>query len=260
MALSLKILKTLKLKNLKKRGKQNLFVVPFLFTFANAVFGLLSVIKTFESEFKIAAYCIILAAVMDFFDGKLARALKTTSCLGMELDSLCDAISFCFAPAILLYSWYFCNFGIFGTFLICLYLCFGLLRLARFNIISLNKEQNISYFIGLPTTLAAFFIATLVIRFDIISNKIFPFLQNPVYMFLLILCISGLMISGVKFLSLKKVNYKLLLFVGSIAIIIYVPCFLAGLPLLFMGILSYIFSSVIYYVFFKGLRLLNRCF
>ncbi|KKP27256.1 MAG: CDP-diacylglycerol-serine O-phosphatidyltransferase [candidate division TM6 bacterium GW2011_GWF2_30_66] len=260
MAVSLKGLKTLKLKNLKKRGKQNLFVVPFLFTFANAVFGLLSVIKTLEADFVAAAYCIILAAVMDFFDGKLARAFKTTSCLGMELDSLCDAISFCFAPAILLYSWYFCNFGIFGTFLVCLYLCFGLLRLAKFNIISLNKEQNLSYFIGLPTTLAAFFISTLIIRFEIISNKIFPFLQNPIYMFLLIFCISGLMISSVKFLSLKKLNYKLLLFAGSIGIIIYVPCFLAGLPLLFIGILSYTLSSVIYYVFSNSLRFLNKFF
>ena len=113
MSLSLKTLNTFKFKNLKKKGKQNLFIVPFLFTFANAVFGLLSVIKTLECEFVTASYCIILAALMDFFDGKLARAFNSTSCLGMELDSLCDAISFCFAPAILLYSWYFHNFGVF---------------------------------------------------------------------------------------------------------------------------------------------------
>jgi Phosphatidylserine synthase len=250
-------LKAFKFKNWKKRGKQNLFVVPFLFTFANAVFGLLSVINTLESDFVAAAYCIILAAVMDFFDGKLARAFKTTSCLGMELDSLCDAISFCFAPAILLHSWYFSNFGTYGTILICLYLCFGLLRLARFNTISLNKEQSISYFIGLPTTLAAFLISALVIRFEIISTKIFKFLLNPVYMFVFIAFVAILMISHVKFLSLKKVNYKLLTFAVSIGTILYVPCFLAGLPALFMGILSYIISSVIYYIFSKSIRFLK---
>jgi CDP-diacylglycerol---serine O-phosphatidyltransferase len=255
MALSLK---AFKLKNFKKRGKQNLFIIPFLFTFANAVFGLLSVIKTFESDFKAAAYCIILAAIMDFFDGKLARAFGSTSGLGMELDSLCDAISFCFAPAILLYSWYFHSFGLYGTVLVCLYLCFGLLRLARFNIISLNKEQSISYFTGLPTTLAAFLIATFVIRFEIISTKIFQFFLNPTYMFVFIAFVACLMISPVKFLSLKKVNYKLLSFAISIGTIIYVPCFLAELPALFIGILSYIISSVIYYIFSKILCVIKK--
>lgn len=240
-------LKAFKFKNLKKKGKQKLFVVPFLFTFANAVFGLLSVIRTIEGDFSGAAYCIILAAVMDFFDGKLARVFGSTSFLGMELDSLCDAVSFCFAPAILLYGWKFSELRFFGVLLVISYLCCGLLRLAKFNVISLNKEQKLTYFIGLPTTMAAFLIATMVIRFDIISIKVLPFLQNNTYLAIFVAIISYLMISPIKFLSLKKVNTKLLFIALVLGIVLYVPSYIAGLPAIFLGVLSYVIASVVYY-------------
>lgn len=255
MALSIKTLTNNFVK--KRKGKKSLFFIPFFFTFANAVFGLLSVIKTFECDFIAAAYCIIFAAIMDFFDGKLARAFDSTSFIGMELDSLCDAVSFCFAPAILLHSWYFGSFGNYGIFLIALYLCAGLLRLARFNTISVNKQQNITYFLGMPTTLAAFLVSTLIIRFRIICTKIFPFFQNPVFLFIFIAVIACLMVSPVKFLSLKKVNYKLLTIAIIFGSMIYIPCFLSGLPAMFIGILSYVASSVLYYIATKISELLG---
>jgi len=270
MGLTLKF----KLKKLKEKGKQNLFVIPYFFTFANAVFGLFSVIKTLEGDFLSAAYCIMLAGVMDLFDGRLARAFGSTSVLGMELDSLCDAVSFCFAPAILLYSWYLHNIGIFGFIAVSLYLCCGLLRLAKFNILS-SEDSSFprsspgpfglrsgrdaegqagsaqEFFIGLTTTLSAFLIAQLVLNFDWISHKLLPFLQNPYGLGLFIITIALLMISPVPFLSFKKVNPKLSLVGGFLVIIIFAIGFAYGMPLLFIGILSYILSSIFYFIYSK---------
>ena len=104
-------------------------------------------------------YLLCLPHFMDLCDGRLARYFGSTSVLGMELDSLCDAISFCFAPAILLYSWSLYQLGIAGMVVLGLYLCSGLFRLARFNIISITQVTS---FVGLPTTIAAFFFANVV--------------------------------------------------------------------------------------------------
>ncbi|MCF7900493.1 CDP-diacylglycerol--serine O-phosphatidyltransferase, partial [Candidatus Babeliales bacterium] len=136
--------------------------IPFVFTFANALFGFLSIIKTIEGNFVFAGLCIMAAALMDAFDGRLARYLGTEGQLGTELDSLCDAISFCLAPAVLMYSWYLHDFGHAGIFVIALvfYVCAGLLRLARFNITA--ADQSV-FFLGLPTSIAAFFIVQIIL-------------------------------------------------------------------------------------------------
>jgi len=233
-------LKLLKLKNLKKKGKQNLFVIPYFFTFANAIFGLLSVIQTFEGHYVFAAYCIIFAAIMDLFDGKVARALGATSYLGMELDSLCDAVSFCFAPAILLYSVYFKNLGLLGVFVLSLYLCCGLLRLARFNISSATKTKEIAYFVGLPTPVSAFLIAQLVINFNWISTNFLPFLKNPYFFVLCIGAIALLMISPVRFPSFKKIDPRLLIGAFFVILIASGIGLLYGYPVIFLGLFAYI--------------------
>jgi len=244
-------LKILNLKKLKKRGKQNLFVVPYFFTFANAIFGLLSVIQTFEGNYIGAAYFIILAAVMDLFDGKLARAFGSTSYLGMELDSLCDAISFCFAPAILLYSLYFKNLGLLGVFVLSLYLCCGLLRLAKFNTSSSIQTRDINYFVGLPTTVSAFLIAQLVINFDWILTHFLFFLKNPFLLALFVIAIALLMVSPVKFPSFKKINPNLLL--GAIFVIVVAGSvgLMHGLPVIFLGLFAYVFIFVFYFFICK---------
>ena len=242
---------TVKLKKFKKRGKQNLFVIPYFFTFANAIFGLLSVIQSLEGNFINAAYCIILAAIMDLFDGKLARALSSTSCLGMELDSLCDAVSFCFAPVILLYSVYFKQLGIIGILVLSLYLCCGLLRLAKFNIISSTETKDISYFVGLPTTVSAFLIAQFVINFKWISIIFLPFLQKPFSLALFVAAIAVLMISPVRFSSFKMIHPKILVFISLLVSGFSILGFMCGLPIVFLGIFFYILIFVSYFLINK---------
>ena len=236
------------LKNLKEKGKQNLFVIPYFFTFSSAVFGLFSVIKTFDGHFIRAAYFIMLAGIMDPFDGRIARAFGSSSYLGMELDSLCDAVSFCFAPAILLYSWYFEDLGLLGVAILAFYLCCGLLRLAKFNILSTTKPQNLGFFVGLPTTLAAFLLAQIVINYNWISTRLLPFLKNPYGFALFVFFIAFLMISPVRFLSFKKINPRFSVIGGFILSILLVFSYFHAIPFFFLGIFSYVMSCILYFL------------
>jgi CDP-diacylglycerol---serine O-phosphatidyltransferase len=199
-------MKIISFEKIQNSGKKNLFLIPFLFTFANALCGFLSVIKTLDEEFVLAALFIVLAAIMDLCDGRLARMFGSTSVLGMELDSLCDAISFCFAPAVLLYSWSLYQLGIPGMMVLGLYLCAGLFRLARFNISSANQTPS---FVGLPTTVAAFFFANVIIYENWISTSFFASFLKADRMAFVVVIIALLMISSIKFPSSKYIKMRL---------------------------------------------------
>ena len=176
--------------------KKYWYIAPFFFTFANAVFGFVAVIYALHDYYVSAAVCLLLACFMDMCDGRVARALGVESLLGGELDSLCDAVSFCFAPAILLYSWIFYKVPVIFSIVLILYLCSGLYRLAKFNLM----EDNKTYFIGLPTPIAAGIIAQMII----LQQYFYFSLFNQVYfVFLIVLLIACLMVSPFKIPSFK---------------------------------------------------------
>ena len=224
-----------------------LFLIPFLFTFGNALCGFLSVIHTLDEDYRTAALFIIFAALMDLCDGRLARMIGSTSVLGMELDSLCDAISFCFAPAILLYSWSLYQLGMAGMIVLGLFLCTGLFRLARFNIISVDQAK---YFVGLPTTIAAFFIANIVIYEQWINNSIFKVFLKVDRLAFLIAIIALLMISTIKFPSVKSIKMRFsigtLLLLGAVSVTWFM---IKGYPIFMVAVAFYIIASFIVSIF-----------
>lgn len=234
-------MKLISFKKLQNSGKNNLFMIPFLFTFGNALCGFLSVIKTLDEEFMLAALFILLAALMDLCDGRLARWFGSTSVLGMELDSLCDAISFCFAPAILLYSWSLFQLDKAGMIVLGLFLCAGLFRLARFNV---NSGAPSSSFIGLPTTFAAFFFANIIIYEKWIASSLFSSVLKPERLAFLVTIIALLMISSIKFPSIKNVKFKL---TTSIVILLCAVmgawALIKGYPLFLAIAVTYIIAS-----------------
>ncbi len=234
-----------------KRSKAKV-AIPFIFTFANAFFGFFSIIKTIEGDFVAASLCIMAAAVMDGLDGRLARYLETTGQLGLELDSLCDAVSFCLAPAVLLYSWYLHDFGHVGFFIsaIILYLCSGLFRLARFNLAT--SEQHV-FFLGLPTTIAALFFAQLVLYQELFAhNPLHAFLSEQVLVGI-VAFVALLMISSFRFPAFKKINipyFSVSSFIKCILIgSTVVWCLSHGYPLFLIGITFYIVGSIILHIF-----------
>lgn len=200
-------MKFVSLYALKEMGRQKKFVIPCMFTLLNACFGFFSLIKTLECDFLGAAYFIIGAVFMDMLDGRVARALRSTSAIGMELDSLADAVSFCVAPAILLYSLYCVDMHIVGVMALSFYMCAGLSRLARFNVSGPKP-----FFIGLPTPIAAFFIVQVVLHEAWLSQigcmPTFPVVVSIVTL------LGVLMVSPVLYPSFKKITpymiYRLL--------------------------------------------------
>ncbi len=192
----------------KRRCKNSLFIVPCLVTYLNALCGFLSIIMSLEGNHLAAAYYILIAAFFDGFDGRLARALGSSSYFGQELDSLCDAVSFCLAPTVALYSWYPYDISLPELAVLGFFVCAGLGRLAKFNLTA--PKQPIA-FSGLPTTIAASFIATLMLTS--LSGQAYSLAQaiaSPL-LWVFVTIISLLMISSIpfpKFTRSRKKRYS----------------------------------------------------
>lgn len=154
-------------------------------TFLNIILGSTSIVYTMNKDYKMAAIFILLAALMDSLDGKVARRLQTSSDLGRELDSLCDIVSFGVAPAILVYAQVLIEpYHNLGLAMALLFIICGAYRLARFNIMNLN-----GYFLGLPITGAGGIVALL---------SLTTVCLHPVIILLLLLALSLFMISSIR--------------------------------------------------------------
>lgn len=135
--------------------------IPNALTSLNLVCGCLSIIAALSGDLKSASVYIAVAAMFDFFDGFVARALKAYSEIGKQLDSLADVVSFGVAPGMIMYNLTgtcyaptgFC-INMYVPFLIPV---FSAIRLAKFNI----DTRQLDSFIGLPTPANALFIASI---------------------------------------------------------------------------------------------------
>ncbi len=252
--MTLKVLREFGKKN-SKRYKRSLNVIPHIFTFTNAFFGFFSVVNVLEENLQVAAYCLIIAACMDIVDGCLARIFKSNSYFGAELDTVCDAISFCLAPAILLYSFYGVHYGSLGIIILTLYLCAGLFRLARFNSSSTGHHY---FFIGLPSTAAAFFVASLVMYHDWISASYLGWLTTQYGTMSSTVLIALLMVSTIHYPSWKRVRIRFFHFwaivVPCLGIISF--CITYNYPVFFLMVFSYIGAGLLVGIFTGAKRLL----
>ncbi len=227
----------------KKRYKKSLFLIPYIFTFANALSGFLSVIAALEGRFMVSALYIGLAACMDACDGRLARALGSTSYLGAELDGLCDAISFCCAPPLLLYCFFQEKLGLIGLMALGLYLCSGLFRLAKFNT---TPSQNPSYFAGLSTPVSAFFLASFIMYHDWLLIHNFTWILQPTTITCVVITLSFLMISSIPFPSFKNHPMSTISCYTSLIlmVLVFIMSILFQLPSILLVLTTYIAVSL----------------
>jgi CDP-diacylglycerol--serine O-phosphatidyltransferase len=156
-----------------------------------------------------AAICIIIAAVIDFLDGFVARLLKATSEMGKQLDSLSDVVSFGAAPAVILYQLLRFSFAreengldVSILFLVPAFVlaCAAAYRLAKFN---LDTTQKYS-FKGVPVPAVGLLIASfpLILHFNSI-NSVNNVLINKWFLYATIIVLSYLMVSNRRMMSLK---------------------------------------------------------
>ncbi|PYM19917.1 MAG: CDP-diacylglycerol--serine O-phosphatidyltransferase [Candidatus Rokuibacteriota bacterium] len=148
-------------QEVRERRRQGIFLFPSLLTTGNVFCGFFSMLLAMEHRYTEAALAIFVAMIMDLLDGRVARLMKATSQFGVEYDSLADVISFCVAPAFLLYSFALQPLGRAAWFGAFLFLICGALRLARFNVQTGSVDRR--FFIGLSTPAAAGVVASIVI-------------------------------------------------------------------------------------------------
>ena len=177
---------------------------PNLITLVNLFFGFLSILNCYIANYPLACYFILLAAVSDALDGKIARLFGISTEFGKELDSLADLVSFCLAPSVLVYILYSQNMpGISGELIASAPLLLGVIRLAHYNI-SENKDS--SYFEGLPTTFNAIFICSLILYIESIKT-ISPEYSDPRFLLPIIISSSFLMVSKVEYPKFPLLNF-----------------------------------------------------
>lgn len=179
--------------------------IPHLFTLSNLSLGVLAIDYLYHSEPKMAVACVFLAAVLDFFDGFLARLLKVPSELGKQLDSLADMVTFGVVPGFMmlylmgdLNSW---------TYSFLLIPVFSAIRLAKFNI---DDDQKTS-FTGVPTPAVALTVASFLMVNSIPeSGLLFDWSKNINALVALTIGFSVSLVAPFKMIALKFKSKKLI--------------------------------------------------
>jgi CDP-diacylglycerol--serine O-phosphatidyltransferase len=146
----------------RKGMKASIYLLPNMITAASLFFGFLSMKFALEGRlpnanpdaFLYAAYAILAAAVCDGLDGSVARLTRTQSGFGVQLDSLCDMVSFGIVPAFVIYNYALHTSARLGFAACFIYALCGALRLARFNVQS-SVGRAVGNFTGIPIPMAA---------------------------------------------------------------------------------------------------------
>ncbi|MBT3981582.1 MAG: CDP-diacylglycerol--serine O-phosphatidyltransferase [Bacteriovoracaceae bacterium] len=229
-------------------SKRISYFLPNTFTALNMACGFICIMLTMKGEFQKGSYFLLLGAIFDMVDGRVARLTGTESAFGEQFDSMSDLISFGMAPALLFYYRFLTGFGRLGMVLTFLFLLCGALRLARFNA---NIEKvNSNYFQGLPIPTAALGI----IGLTLLSVE-FEFILKFNYLGLgYIFLYAILMVTNIPFPSFKKSDWvqkhkkQTLFFIMCLLalILVYEEIMIAVI------ITVYVFGSILYYLTHKS--------
>ena len=136
-------------------------ILPNMLTLIGVCIGLTSIRFALDEKFEFAIIAIIFAALIDGLDGRIARLIKGTSKVGKELDSLTDMISFGVAPAFIMYFWKLNTLGRFGWLICLIFVICVALRLARFNVNSIQQPSwRDNFFEGVPSPAGGILVLT----------------------------------------------------------------------------------------------------
>ncbi len=197
--------------------------VPNILTLRALCAGLTALRYGITGQWDRAAAALVLAAMLDGVDGRVARMLRATTKFGAELDSLADAVSFGVAPAMLMYLWVMHDAGGIGWALCLLHAVCCVLRLARFNTMvgapDLPPWAH-NYFTGVPSPGGAG-IAIMPLVMWLYSDE--NFFHTPIMAGAFLLASSVLMVSRVPVYSGKHMRLKpqwvvpIMIFIGAFA-------------------------------------------
>lgn len=187
-----------------KKSKKRFF--PNTLTIANMFLGFLSIIFIMQGKYFNAGLFILIAGLLDIFDGKIARLLGISSKFGVEFDSLADTVSFCVAPSFLVFNLYTQDLPfLFGTIISFIPLICGTVRLAKYNLDN-DENSNKSYFIGLSTPIST----VTILAYMYFNNQIFGegYFGDANIALGLVIVLGLLMLSPIPFPKVPLITFR----------------------------------------------------
>ena len=198
----------------RARLRRGAYLLPSLFTIGNMLLGFYAVVTAFRASrvltieigdrmFAQAALAVFVAAILDTFDGRLARMTGTDSEFGREYDSLADLFTFGAVPAILTFLWGLHGFGRAGWLVPLYYMVCTATRLARFNV--QTKVVDSRYFVGLPSPAAAGAVCSLLFYVP----ETGPWREGWTAVIFVTLVLAGtLEVTTFRYWSLKQIDFR----------------------------------------------------
>ena len=200
-----------------------IYLLPNLMTAGNLVCGFLAIMTIIDAIskggvdtlddsrelFERAIWFILAGCLFDVLDGRLARLGGQDSPFGKEFDSIADIVSFGVAPALLVQSVIMNEFsGSFPIIVASIYLVCGGMRLARFNCIATYGQESSGHFKGFPIPAAAGLISALTLFVLWVSETEKDLNRLKIVFLVLMLFLSYLMVSSIRYPSFKKVTWS----------------------------------------------------
>ena len=215
-------------------SKKTRYLLPNILTLGGVCLGISSIKFSIDGNYSLAVIFILLAAILDALDGRIARLIKGTSEFGKELDSLTAFVSFGIAPVFILYFWELNNYGKLGWAITLIYSVCCVLRLARFNLTKIDDQPlwKSNYFEGVPSPAGGILILMPLI-FELADINLNFNIKNLTPYFTILIAI--LMVSKIPTLSLKKISIS----PKATAFI------LLGIGIIFISLLDYTFETLL---------------
>ena len=215
-------------------SKKTRYLLPNILTLGGVCLGISSIKFSIDGNYNLAVIFILLAAILDTLDGRIARLIKGTSEFGKELDSLTDFVSFGIAPVFILYFWELNNYGKLGWAITLIYSVCCVLRLARFNLTKIDDRQlwKSNYFEGVPSPAGGILIL-MPLFFELSDLNLSFNIKNLTPYFTVLMAI--LLVSKIPTLSFKKISIspKATIFI------------LLGIGIIFISLLNNPFETVL---------------
>jgi len=215
-------------------SKKTRYLLPNILTLGGVCLGISSIKFSIDGNYSLAVIFILLAAILDALDGRVARLIKGTSEFGKELDSLTDFVSFGIAPVFILYFWELNNYGKLGWAITLIYSVCCVLRLARFNLTKIDEKQlwKSNYFEGVPSPAGGILILMPLI-FELSDLNLNFNITNFTPYFTILIAV--LLVSKIPTLSLKEISIspKTTVFI------------LLGIGTIFISLLYYTFETLL---------------
>ncbi len=218
--------------------------IPNALTSFNLVCGCMSILSSLSGNAEFAAAWIGAAAILDFLDGFIARALKAYSEIGKQLDSLADVVSFGVAPGFIFYQLGAASAQSYWITVIAFFIpVFSAIRLAKFNI---DTRQTDS-FIGLPTPANALFVSSMVfwqtqipIYWELLASIPLFWICFPILSAFILVAELPLLALKFKHWNWKGNQYRFVLIFSSLLCVLFFK--FAGVAL---AIILYILLSIV---------------